>query len=258
MEIWTKTRFPQPHAAHFEADGLAWLAEAQGGARVAQVSAVEPGRLDLEQIASGSPTPQAAAEFGAALAHTHAAGAPHHGFIPGSTPGYMGQAALPPAPEHSMPWGQFYAEHRVLPFLRRAVDQGRIDAHGTAIIEAVSGRLSDRELDHDQPSLVTDVARLHGDLWSGNVLWDARAENQAVLIDPTAHGGHAETDLAMLDLFGQGQLAAIIDGYQDASRLADGWQERIALHQLNPLLVHTVLFGGGYARAAVAAAAQYV
>jgi len=256
---WEKTRFPAPGAAQFEADGLRWLSGAPGGARAAQVVDVSPGRLTLELIRSTAPDSHSARAFGAALARTHAAGAEYFGYIPGHTPGYMGQAPLPPepSPAERLGWGEFYATHRVLPFLHTAVDQHRIGPAGARTIERVTQRLIDGELDHDQPAAVDGVARLHGDLWNGNVLWDADAGGEAVLIDPTAHGGHAETDLAMLHLFGQQHLADILRGYQDVSPLAAGWQDRIDLHQLNPLLVHTVLFGGSYADAAVAAARPY-
>lgn len=259
---WRKTRFPAPEAAQFEADGLRWLAAVPDGVRVAEVHDVAPGLLELAEIRSGPAPREAAAAFGANLARTHAAGAEYYGQTPGSTGGYMGQAALPPAPSASdepMGWGTFYAEHRVLPFLRRAVDQGHFDGADTAVVEHLAARLSDGELNHPQPALVGDgPARLHGDLWSGNVLWDAAADGEAVLIDPTAHGGHAETDLAMLALFGQQQLETILAGYQEFSPLAQGWSERVELHQVNPLLVHTVLFGGSYAGAAVAAARRYL
>jgi fructosamine-3-kinase len=74
------------------------------------------------------------------------------------------------------------------------------------------------------------------------------------VIDPAAHGGHRETDLAMLALFGCPHLDRVLAAYQEVTPLADGWTERVALHQLFPLLVHTELFGGGYAGQAVAAA----
>jgi fructosamine-3-kinase len=94
-------------------------------------------------------------------------------------------------------------------------------------------------------------ARLHGDLWSGNVLWSG---DGAWLVDPAAHGGHRETDLAMLALFGCPHLSIVLAAYDEAYPLADGWRRRVALHQLFPLLVHTVLFGGGYAEQTIAAA----
>jgi fructosamine-3-kinase len=78
------------------------------------------------------------------------------------------------------------------------------------------------------------------------------------VIDPAAHGGHAETDLAMLDLFGCAGLGRIVAAYHEVSPLAAGWQGRVALHQVYPLLVHTCLFGGGYGHQALAAARAYL
>ena len=75
-----------------------------------------------------------------------------------------------------------------------------------------------------------------------------------VLIDPAGHGGHRETDLAMLHLFGCPHLDRVVAAYEEASPLADDWRGRIGLHQLFPLLVHAVLFGRGFAEQAVAAA----
>lgn len=257
MTIFRKSHFPHPDAALFEAAGLAWLGAADGGARVAQVISAQPGLLELEMLDDGHPSPEAAHAFGGALARTHAAGAPAYGFIPGDTPLFMGRLELPAPDPAPASWGGFYANDRVLPYLRRAVEQGRIGGTGQRTIEAVVARLLDGELDHPQPALVgAGVARLHGDLWNGNVLWPAGAD--AVLIDPTAHGGHAETDLAMLALFGAPYLGEILAGYDEASPLAAGWQDRVDLHQLNPLLIHTALFGGSYADAAITAAAPYV
>jgi len=256
VATFRKTDFPHPDAALFEAAGLGWLSEADGGVRGAQVRHVEPGLLELERIETVRPEAETARTFGAALARTHAAGAPRYGYVPGSTPLFMGRLALPAPEPAPTSWGAFYGAERVLPYLRRAVEQGRIGGAGQATIEAVVARLLDGELDHAQPELVGEgVARLHGDLWNGNVLWSRTGE--AVLIDPTAHGGHAETDLAMLALFGVPHLAEIVAGYHDVSPLAPGWRERVDLHQLNPLLVHTVLFGGSYADAAIAAARAY-
>ena len=95
-------------------------------------------------------------------------------------------------------------------------------------------------------------ARLHGDLWSGNVLW--AADGRVWLIDPAAHGGHRETDLAMLGLFGCPHMEQVLDGYREEAPLAEGWRERVGVHRLFPLLVHAVLFGRGYAEQALAVA----
>ena len=102
------------------------------------------------------------------------------------------------------------------------------------------------------------ASRLHGDLWSGNLIWtvDRTGQPTAWLIDPAAHGGHRETDLAMLALFGAPQLAEIMAGYQAEVPLSEGWQARRGLHQVYPLLVHTVMFGGGYAASAWSAAVR--
>ena len=97
-------------------------------------------------------------------------------------------------------------------------------------------------------------ARIHGDLWRGNVLADP--SGTPWVIDPAAHGGHRETDLAMMRLFG-GFGERCYAAYHEAFPLADGWRERVALHQLHPLLVHCVLFGGAYVDQALAAARCY-
>jgi fructosamine-3-kinase len=121
-----------------------------------------------------------------------------------------------------------------------------LSGDGRRAVAAVVNRCAAGDFDSDESS-----ARLHGDLWSGNVMWTA---NGAVLIDPAAHGGHRETDLAMLALFGCPFLSAVLDGYQSVQQLKPGYQRRIGLHQLYPLLAHVVLFGGGYAHQTEAAA----
>ena len=78
-----------------------------------------------------------------------------------------------------------------------------------------------------------------------------------LLIDATPHGGHAETDLALLALFGLPRLETVLAAYDAESRLAAGWQERVELHQLAPLLLHVVLFGGSYTDAALRIARRY-
>ena len=115
------------------------------------------------------------------------------------------------------------------------------------LVEAVAGRLPDL-LPPGGPSLV------HGDLWWGNVL--SGADGRSWLIDPSAHGGHGEEDLAMLALFGT-VPARLLHAYQEVQPLRDGWRERVALFQLYPLLVHTILFGGGYRDRAAAVARRF-
>src|SRR5680860_580378 len=98
-------------------------------------------------------------------------------------------------------------------------------------------------------------ARLHGDLWAGNRLVDAGGASW--LIDPAAHGGHREFDLAMMRLFG-GFGAACFDAYDEVFPLVSGWQERVDLHQIAPLVVHAIKFGGHYRDAAARAVGRYV
>lgn len=98
-------------------------------------------------------------------------------------------------------------------------------------------------------------SRIHGDLWSGNILW---TDGRPVLIDPAAHGGHRETDIAMLILFGSNvpYLKRILTAYDEVAPLADGWRQRLPLHQLHPLLVHVALFGASYRRSLLQAASE--
>jgi fructosamine-3-kinase len=112
-------------------------------------------------------------------------------------------------------------------------------------VEAVIERIGELAGPPERPS------RIHGDLWSGNLLWP---NGHGALIDPAAHGGHRETDLAMLALFGAPYLEEILRGYAEAAPLADGWRSRVPLHQLHPLLVHACLFGAEYALQVIAAA----
>jgi fructosamine-3-kinase len=120
-----------------------------------------------------------------------------------------------------------------------------MDAEQGAAVEQVVERIEELAGPAEPP------ARLHGDIWSGNVLWST---DGVWIIDPAAHGGHRETDLAMLALFGCPHLDAVLAGYQEVAPLAAGWPDRVPLHQLFPLLVHTVLFGPGYAAQAADAA----
>ena len=237
----TKSR-PDAPPLFFEAEaaGLAWLAEARG-ARVAEVRDVAPGRIRLERIDEVTPTPQAASDFGAALARTHAAGARAFGAPPDgwSGPLYIGRRRMDSAMDAT--WGAFYARDRVLPFLSIAQEVGNVTETEAADIRRACDRVTAGDFDDDEPP-----ARIHGDLWAGNVLWSAEG---VVLIDPAAHGGHPETDLAMLHLFGCPHLGQVLDGYHEVHPLRAGWERRIPLHQLHPLAVHAAGHGRHYGRA---------
>ena len=245
-----------------EAAGLRWLASGprwpasgppnssvaagtdNSGFRCPQVVAHDAEWLVIEAVATGSATVTAAEAFGRGLAELHRGGADAFGTPPpgGPVDAWIGLAPMRNATGET--WPAWYAAHRIQPYLRTAVDQGVLHDHGP--IDAVCERIAELAGPAEPP------ARLHGDLWSGNVLWGA--DGRVWLIDPAAHGGHRETDLAMLHLFGCAHLDRIVAAYDEADPLADGWRARIPLHQLFPLLVHTVLFGGGYGAQAVAAA----
>jgi fructosamine-3-kinase len=237
-----------PHApdGFFEAEvaGLRWLAEVEGGVPVPEVLAAASDCVILEWVEPSSKTPvEAAVAFGQQLAVTHAAGADGWGL---DHDGYIGRLPLPNRTADS--WPEFYAVRRVLPYLKLARDRGAITEPDATAVEAVVGRLT-ALLPDEQP------ARLHGDLWNGNCLW---GQDLAIhVIDPAAHGGHREVDLAMLHLFGLTHLPRVMAAYDEAHPLADGWEDRLGIHQLFPLLVHACMFGGGYGARAGAVAARY-
>jgi len=236
---FAKTFAGDPAMFDAEARSLAWLASA--GAPTPPVLGVGADVLVLGWLDAAGPSAATAERFGRELAALHAAGADRFG---ADWPGYAGRLRLSNDPSTS--WAEFYAATRLLPLARQAADAGALrDVH---VIEDVANRLADRAGAPEPP------ARLHGDLWSGNVLW---AADRAWLIDPAAYGGHRETDLAMLDLFGASHLDRIVAAYAETTPLADGWRQRIGLHQLYPLLAHAVMFGGGYGARAEAVARQY-
>lgn len=229
-----------------EAAGLAWL-RAPGVIPVPAVLAVSdeaPNRLVLEWIDEGGrATEQSEAALGTALAALHAAGAPAFGREDRRTTGSRG---LPNEP--CATWAEFYREERLLVLARLAREANALPSSVIAQLEGVARRLEDLGGDDEPP------ARLHGDLWAGNRLVDARGRSW--LVDPAAHGGHREFDLAMMRLFG-GFGARCFAAYEEVSPLAPGWQDRVALHQIAPLVVHAIKFGGGYVAAASQAIATY-
>ncbi len=225
-----------------EAAGLDWLRAAEG-ARVVQVLGVGDDHLDLVRLHPTSPTPAVARAFGRALAATHDAGAAAFGAPPEgwAGDGFFGplDAPLPMAAGHHASWGEFLAERRLRPLGARLRRARAADEATLADLDRLCDRLARGDLDDDDTP-----ARLHGDLWSGNLVWTA---DGATLIDPAAHGGHRESDLAMLALFGLPFLDEALAGYQEAHPLRPGWRGRVGLHQVYPVGVHALLFGGGYA-----------
>jgi fructosamine-3-kinase len=216
-----------------EARGLGWLGEAGalGTARVVAVSEEAP-LLVLEWIEPGTRRRDFDEALGEGLAHLHAFGADSFGF---SEDNFIG--SLPQANEACERWPDFYAYRRIEPLVRRAMDAGSLPAGLAREASQLLARFDSLCGPEEEPS------RLHGDLWSGNVM--VGPEGEAVLIDPAVYGGHREIDLAMMRLFG-GFPERTFDAYANQHPLAEEAAERVSLYQLYPLLVHVVLFGGDY------------
>lgn len=264
-EAFVKTRADAARGEYeVEARGLRWLAE-PGALRTPAVLDVGEDYLALEWIERGRLDAEGAEELGCGLALTHAAGASNFGEPcpqrdgepagagcegangpDGRTSTGFGSLRLPndPAPD----WPSFYAERRLRPLARIAHERGSLGEHAVRAVEAVCERLPELAGPAEPP------ARLHGDLWSGNVLADSGG--RPWLIDPSAYGGHREMDLAMLRLFGA-PAERIFAAYEELTPLAAGWEERVELWQLAPLLVHAALFGGSYGAAAERVARAY-
>jgi fructosamine-3-kinase len=238
--LFAKThRHPPPTLFATEAAGLRWLAE-PAALPVPAVVAAEPDLLLLDWVEPGPPGDGAV--LGHGLAALHRAGAPAFGAPAGGSQavGFVGDVQVPdgPTPDRVT----FLLERRWRPLAWKALAEEVVDPELERVLDAVADGLDERLGPGEPP------ARVHGDLWSGNVHWGA--DGRPWLADPAAHGGFRETDLAMLDLFG-GLPDATLGAYQDAFPLPEGWRGRVRLHQVTPLLVHAVLFGGAYGRQAL-------
>jgi fructosamine-3-kinase len=223
----------EPDAFTVEAEGLRWLAEA-GALRIPKVLAVseDPPLLVLELVRTGPPAAGFDEALGRGLAALHRAAPPSFGLPYDNLIARLRQWNAPCAT-----WPEFYWERRLEPMLRRAERARLADAALRRDLERLAERLPERCGPPEPP------ARLHGDLWAGNLLVDDAGA--PVLVDPAVYGGHREIDLAMMQLFG-GFGPRVFEAYAEAWPLAPGWEDRVPLYQLYPLLVHVCLFGAGY------------
>lgn len=251
--VFLKTNQTAP-AAMFpaEARGLRFLSET-GTLRIPRViahSAVDESDpktapfLVLEFIASARPHPGFDQELGQGLAALHRAGAPSFG-LDGAN--FIGR--LPQSNQSHPTWAEFYHLERLEPQLRLAESTGRAPSELLRDFEGLLTKL---------PGLVGATeppARLHGDLWAGNLHIDE--QGRPCLIDPAVYGGHREMDLAMMRLFG-GFSERVFAAYAESFPLSTGHAERVALYQLYPLLVHLNLFGKSYVGAVQRAISTYL
>jgi fructosamine-3-kinase len=224
-----------PGTFEAEARGLRWLAQA-GALHVPEVLAVSGGSqgqfLALAYLEQGQPRAGFDAELGAGLARLHRFGADAFGLDHDNFIGRLPQPNTPAAD-----WASFYRERRLLPQLARARAARLLCDRLERAFERLWPRLPELVGPAEPP------ARLHGDLWSGNVFVSERGE--PVLIDPAVYGGQREVDLAMMRLFG-GFTERVFSAYAEAFPLAAGHRERVSLYQLYPLLVHLNHFGNSY------------
>ena len=233
-----------PGLLDVEAEGLAWLGAVDGVA-VPRVVAVSAEALVLDWVPPGRAQPRTDEVLGRSLALLHAAGAPAFGWHRDGFIGREPQRNTPPAPD----WPTFWSERRIVPLVERAVAAGALAPRARAVAERLAARLPDLAGPAEAP------ARVHGDLWSGNVHVDDGG--LPWLVDPAAYGGHREVDLAMLHLFGS-PGRQVVAAYDEVLPLDDGWRERMGLWQAEPLLNHAVMFGGGYGDAALSALERWV
>lgn len=242
------TAQPTPDLFAREAAGLRALREhAPRWLGVPEVLRESQSGLVLSWIDEGGrPTSRTEADFGRGLAQLHRSTRETFGGLGGDQAGYLGSVEVDLTPSDD--WPEFYLERRLRPLVARAVDAGRLAPESRRLLDSLAPRVADLCGPAEPPALV------HGDLWAGNRLVDTTGRNW--LIDPACHYAHREVDLAMMMLFG-GFGPEVFDAYDGAYPLGDGWRERIPWYQLPPLLVHAILFGGGYGQAALDALRRY-
>ena len=229
-----KVADPAAGALGLEARMLRYLAD-HSNLPVPRVLHADDGLLLMDFIAStGGLDARAEGHAAELLAELHGITAPAFGFDWDTLIGPLAQ----PNPR-TEDWRDFFRDQRLLYMGRLALDAGRLPAASFAALERLCGKL-ERYIDSGiRPSLI------HGDVWGGNVL--ARAGRIAAFVDPAIYFADPEIELAFSTLFGTfGE--AFFDRYQEIRPLAPGFFEvRRDLYNLYPLLVHTRLFGGGYA-----------
>ena len=224
-----------PPAGFFttEAAGLTWLRES-GAVNIPEVLGVsdDPPFLLLSWVDVGHGNNTTEAALGRQLAALHATRQSQFGRSDNATTGSL---AVPNQCCDS--WIEFYATQRLLPLIERAAARDVFNAKERGALENIAANLGQYNVPDEPPAL------LHGDLWAGNRLVDQHG--QSWLIDPAAHCGHREFELGMMNLFG-GFGDDCFAAYHETYPVEPGFNERLSLHQLAPLVVHAIKFGGSY------------
>jgi protein-ribulosamine 3-kinase len=184
-----------------------------------------------EFVEGGHARPDTMESFGRKLAQMHQSSWSHFG-LDGNN--YIGSLPQDNSPRDK--WSDFFTDARLKPMIKSAVSKQLLSVKDEQDFDRLFAKLPIL-FTEEKPSL------LHGDLWSGNFLINSQGE--AIIMDPAVYYGHREMDIAMSMLFGSfGE--GFYNGYQEIFPLPAGWEQRIELWNIYPLLVHVNLFGGGY------------
>lgn len=224
-----------------EAAGLEWLAEPDV---VPVVSVIDHDKtsLRLGRVEETAPDAHSAFAFGRRLALLHDSGAPAFGWAP-AEPAWFGPLDSPFEVEVAScaSFTEFWVETRLEPVANDIDDQLSKDENHT--ITSAINAIAVGTFDGIAGKGTETPARVHGDLWAGNLMW---TPDGCTLIDPAAHGGHRLEDLAMLALFGTPLLDDIFAGYEAVHPMPVGWRDDLPVHNFFALLAHVKLFGAGF------------
>lgn len=233
---WNTTADPRMFVV--EEKGLELLKSADTSLRVPEVYATgqtenDTGFLLQQFIPEGRSKPDSAEAFGQALAALHQHQAEQYGL---DYDNYIGK--LPQSNHWHDDWIEFFVQERMEPQLKMATEAGKLGSSTVARFESMYKQLP--QIFPDEPPSL-----LHGDLWGGNYFFDE--SGTATIYDPAVYYGHREIELAFTHLFG-GFSGKFYSAYEETYPLASGFSKRKDVYNLYPLLVHTNLFGGSYAR----------
>lgn len=228
----------------FEAEkkGLQLLLSAQTKLQIPQVKLSSENFLMLEWIEEGGGRQNAAFEFGTELARLHQVSNDKFGL---NHDNFIGQ--LPQSNTPHPNWPDFFALERIEPQIKMGVESGKLTRSVLKDVHSLYRKLGSI-FPPEKPAL------LHGDLWGGNYMFTKNGNTS--IYDPAVYFGHREMEIAMTRLFG-GFSADFCQGYNEIFSLDSGFNSRVTLCNLYPILVHANLFGGSYCRQAENIIKQY-